>query len=417
MAADRPPLASQLTRPLREFLATEVAGGVVLLGATVVALVWANCPWRSSYRTVWTTPLRIALGRHVIVQDLRHWLNDGLMSVFFLVAGLEIKRELVEGELRDRRRALLPVIAAAGGMAAPALIYLAFNPRGAASHGWGIPMATDIAFALGAVALLGRRVPPSLRLFLLALAIVDDIGALVIIAAFYSTAVSWPALAVAAGLVGVVVLLRAIGVWWTPAYVLVGAGVWLATYDAGVNATVAGVVMGLLAPTAAAFDPERTRVGTVDWLEHVLHPWASFLIVPLFVVANAGVSLGPSSLRGAFSSGVGLGVLFGKVAGKVVGISIAAWLACRLKVAALPDGVRWRQLIGVAAVAGVGFTVSLFFTDLAFASTAIQDQAKVAVLAGSVIAPLLGWLVLSGRRSGTAAQGPQRHADASSQEV
>ena len=404
---------------MREFLATEASGGIVLLGATLAALAWANSPWQDSYRSFWSLNLSVELGGYAIDGALRLWVNEGLMTIFFLVVGLEIRRELSSGELRDRGRAALPVFAAAGGMVVPALLYLAVNTDGPGSRGWGIPMATDIAFALGVVALLGRRVPASLRLFLLTLAVADDLGALVILVAFYSPDVSMRAFVVAVVLVLLIVVLKRVGVRWTPLFVLVGIAIWLALHEAGVNPTLAGVAMGLLAPVVPAL-PEhavatvrheladvssvnaardtarlaREAVSVVEWLEHVLHPWASHVVVPVFALANVGIVIGSDLIDATSTSPVALGVLLGKLVGKSLGITAFTFVACRLGLGALPVGVSWRQIAGIGAVAGIGFTVSLFFVDLSFADPDLQDEAKLAVLVASVAAAVLGALLL-----------------------
>jgi NhaA family Na+:H+ antiporter len=422
MAEERAPaprvlVSSRLPAPLAEFLHLEAAGGIVLVAATVVALVWANSPWQDAYQTLWSTPLDISLGSHSLDLTLQEWVNDGLMAIFFFVVGLEIKRELVEGELKDPRRAALPAIAAVGGMVAPALIYLAITAGGEGTNGWGIPMATDIAMAVGVLSLLGTRVRPSLKLFLLALAIVDDIGAIAVIAVFYSDDVRLDALAAAAGIIVVVALLRRVGVRPIPVYVVLGAALWLALYEAGVHPTIAGVVLGLMAPTRPlrrqedvrdeqlrdVSTPEAARetvvlaresVSVVAWLEHLLHPWTTFAIVPLFALANAGVVLSASALSDALASRITYGVVVGLVVGKLVGISLFAWLAVRFKVGTLPDGVGWPSLVGVAAVAGIGFTVSIFVTGLAFTDPGLQDQAKIGILAASLVAGALGALLV-----------------------
>ncbi len=397
--ASAPTLASAVARPVREFLATEVAGGVVLLGAAVVALVWANSPWQAGYRTLWSTNLSVSVGGYSVDGALRLWVNEGLMTIFFLVVGLEIRRELASGELRDRRRAALPVLAAAGGMLVPALLYLVVNAGGRGARGWGIPMATDIAFSLGVVALLGRRVPSSLRLFLLTLAVADDLGALVVLVAFYSTSVSVRALLVAVALVLLVVVLKRLGLRWAPLFVAVGVAMWLALREAGVNPTLAGVAMGLLAPVEPAL-PERAiatkSVSVVEWLEHLLHPWASYVVVPVFALANVGVVIGADLVESTSRSSVALGILLAKVVGKALGITAFTWIACRLGLGSLPPDVRWRQVVGIGAVAGVGFTISLFFVDLSFADPDLQDEAKLAVLVASTAAAALGALLLRG---------------------
>jgi NhaA family Na+:H+ antiporter len=412
---DRRP-AVRLIRPLQDFLAAEVASGALLVTAAVVALVWANSPWQAAYHRLWETVFVIGFSEHQLALNLRHWVNEGLMTVFFFVVGLEIKRELVEGELRDRRQAVLPAVAAVGGMVVPALLYLAVNPDGQAARGWGIPMATDIAMALGVASLLSRWVPQSLRLFLLTLAIVDDIGAIAVIAVFYSQA-AWPPLIAAVGLIVGVIVLRTMGVQWTGAYAAVGVVLWLALHEAGVHATMAGVAFGLLTPTQPLRRPEfvdaerladittpkaaletatlaRQSVSVVEWLEHALHPWTSFVIVPLFALANVGVPVGVDALGDALRSPVTLGVLLGLVAGKVIGVSSFAWMACRSGLGALPAGVNWRQVMGVAGLAGIGLTVSIFVTGLAFTDSALRNQATIGILVASLVAAGLGALIL-----------------------
>ena len=413
-----PRTGPRFIRPLGDFLHTESAGGVLLVIATVIALVWANSPWQTSYTDFWSTHVAISLGSHTLDLTLQDWINDGLMTLFFFVVGLEIKRELVEGELREPRRAALPAIAAAGGMIVPALIFLAITVGTSASRGWGIPVATDIAMAVGVVSLLGSRVAPSLKLFLLALAIVDDIGAILVIAIFYSHGIHLDALGVAALLVIAVVVARRIGVWYTPLYVVLGLALWLALHESGLHATIDGVILGLMAPTRPIRQREyvdadaltdistaataretatlaRESVSVVEWLEQLLHPWTSFVIVPLFALANAGIPLGATAISDAFSSRVTYGVLVGLVVGKLVGITFFAWLAVRIGAGRLPDGVRRGQIVGVAALGGIGFTVSIFVTGLAFDDAQLIDQAKIGILAASIVAGALGALILT----------------------
>ena len=416
-----PPL--RLPAPLREYLREEAAGGVVLMAAAALALGWANSPWRAAYTALWQTPLAVQLGRFAIEADLRHWVSDGLMTLFFLVVGLEIKRELVAGELRTWRGAALPVVAAAGGMAVPALIYAAANAGGPGAPGWGIPMATDVAFALGVLALLGPRVPAALKVFLLTLAVVDDLGSIAVVALFYSRGVDLGALAVAAGLLALVAVLVRARVWWLPLHAGLGLVLWLALWQAGVSPVLAGVAMGLLTPARPTAPPEvardrggalagelaadphpptlremlREARGTVplaERLAHDLHPVSAFVVVPLFALANAGVSLERGGLA-APGAGAVLGVvLAGRVLGKLAGIVAAAWLAVRLGLAVRPEAVSWAQLAGVATVAGIGFTVPLFVADLAFPDGRLQAPVKLGLLAASVVAGAAGALVL-----------------------
>jgi NhaA family Na+:H+ antiporter len=404
---------------VRQFLDTEASGGVVLLAAAMVALVWANSPWSASYRTLWSTDLTLGLGRYVLVENLQHWVNDALMAVFFLVVGLEIKRELVHGDLRDRRVAAMPMIAAGGGMVVPALLYLLVTAGSGASRGWGIPMATDIAFAIGVMALLGPRVPASLKLFLLTLAIVDDIGAIVVIAVFYAGEIQPEFLLTAATLIGAMLGLRRAGVVWLAPYVVLGSGVWLATQASGVHATIAGVVLGLLTPAQRlvpgavarhwagdlADEPgpaeldaitrlARSAVSPAERLEHLLHPWTSFLIVPLFALANAGVELRGDSFAGQGVARVTAGIVLGLVAGKTLGITAAAWLAVRTGLGRLPEGATWPMVAGIAGLGGIGFTVALFIAELAFTPGPLQDAAKIGVLSASALAAALGATML-----------------------
>jgi NhaA family Na+:H+ antiporter len=413
---------ARFIRPLRDFLRTESAGGAVLVLAAVVALVWANSPWDASYADFWSTDLSITLGSRELDLTLREWVNDGLMVLFFFVVGLEIKRELVEGELREPRRAALPAIAALGGMVVPALLYVAITAGTDAASGWGIPMATDIAIAVGVLSLLGSRVVPSLALFLLALAIVDDIGSILVIAIFYSDGIHTGALALAIGVIGLVVLARVAGVRRVWVYGGLGAIAWLALHESGVHATLVGVAFGLLTPARPVrrreyidadqlldlstvdaahetADLARQSVSVVEWLEHRLHPWTSFVVVPLFALANAGIPLGADATRDALGARVTYGVLAGLVVGKVVGITAFSWLAVRLRAGVLPDSVRWPQLAGVGALGGIGFTVSIFVTGLAFDDPVLQDRAKVGILLASVVSALLGAVVLVRTRS------------------
>jgi NhaA family Na+:H+ antiporter len=414
----------RLIRPLFDFLRTEAAGGLALVAATGVALVWANSPWDESYWDLWSTRLAISVGDRTLDLDLRRWINEGLMAIYFFVVGLEIKRELVEGELRDPRRAALPVIAALGGMVVPAAIYAALNAGSPGADGWGIPMATDIAMAIGVLSLLGDRVSPSLKLFVLALAIVDDIGAIGVIAVFYTENLHGDALLVSILLVAGLALMRRAGVRQVLAYVAVGVALWFFVHESGIHATLAGVVLGLMTPTQPARQHDlidaaeladvssyqaarwtavaaREAVSVVEWLEHLLHPWTSFVIVPLFALANAGVVLSDDTIGDALTSSVSAGVVLGLVLGKTVGITTFSSLAVGLRVARLPNGVSWPEIVAVSALAGIGFTVSLFVAGLAFPeSPAIEEQAKVAILAASLVAALLGagLLLAAGKR-------------------
>ncbi|WP_369055203.1 Na+/H+ antiporter NhaA [Kineococcus terrestris] len=409
-----------VAQPLRRFLATESGGAVLLLTATAAALVWANLPG-SGYEEFWHTEGSVRLGGWELALDLRHWVNDAAMAVFFLVVGLEISREVTVGELRNPRSVVVPVLGALGGLALPALLYLAVNPSGPAAVGWGIPMSTDTAFLVGVLALFGPRCPDQLRLFLLTLAIVDDVGAVTVMAVFYSDEVSLGALAVSAVLVAVLALLRWAGVWQLTPYVLVGIALWLAVYASGVHPTLAGVLVGVLVPAARVSPEQRERVRTYgrallerptpfrarmattaaraavpanDRLQDALHPLSAYVVVPLFGLANAGVVLDGEALRTALTSPVTGGIVLALVVGNGVGISVAAALALRTGLGDLPGRVRYGHLVGGALLAGIGFTISLFITDLAFDDAALRDQAKIGVLAGSLVSAVLGSLAL-----------------------
>ena len=400
MANNQRGRARLLSQTLRRFMELESAGGIVLLGATAVALLWANSPWAEGYDGLWATQVSVNLGPLHFDEDLHAVVNDGFMALFFFVVGLEIKREVVTGELRDPRAVGLPVVAALGGMLVPAAIYGAFNAGGPGSAGWGIPMATDIAFALGVAVLLGDRVPGSLRVFLLTLAIADDIGAILVIAVFYSGGLSWSWLALAVGGLALTAGLRRLGVWYVTAYVVVGVAVWFAMHESGVHATIAGVALGLMTPAR----PRRGEpVPVAERLESSLHPWTSFGVVPVFALANAGVPVGAGALGDALTSPVGLGIVGGLVAGKTLGITLGARVAVRFGLGRLPEGVSWRQLVPVAALAGIGFTVSLFISGLAFDDASLRESATLAILVASVLAAVLGSALA------TAAARPRRH--------
>ncbi len=380
-----------------EFVSVEALGGIALLAATVAALVWANAS-AASYGDVWRTTLTLGIGDASITEDLRHWVNDGLMTLFFFVVALEVKRELVGGALADRKTAVLPVVAALGGMVVPALIFLAVNPSAPARDGWAIPVATDIAFALGVLTLLGSRVRPGLRLFLLTLAIVDDVGAIVVIAVFYSDGVSAPWMGGAAATLLVFFALQRVGLQNPFVYVVPALALWVCMFESGVQATLAGVALGLLAPVARFHGRP-----VIDQVEHHLHPWTSFLVVPVFALANAGVGLGAGAVGDAVSSSVGIGVLLGLSIGKPLGIGLAVGGALLLRLGRLPPDVYPRALVGAAALAGIGFTVSLFIADLSFEGTERLAEAKVAILVASFASAAIGSLLLFRRSTRTVA--------------
>lgn len=400
-------VVTAVASPLRAFLHAESAGGIVLVVAAAAALVWANSPAADGYVQFWQQKITLGGGQASVSHDLRHWVNDGLMVLFFFVIGLEIKRELVVGELRDRRAATLPALAAVGGVVFPALLYLAVVGGGEAGRGWGIPMATDIAFAVGVLALLGRRASTGAKLFLLSVAIVDDILAIGVIAIFYTDRVNlwWLAVAVA-GLLAAAVL-RRLGVSSPWGYVPAGVLVWFATLESGVHATLAGVALGLLTPAR----PVAGR-NVLDDLERSLHPVSAFLVIPVFALANAGVDLRGGALGDAFGQPLTWAVVIGLVLGKVAGIGGVAYLVRRLGWGALPGDMHHREILGAAALGGIGFTVSLFITDLAFTDAALIGQAKVGILTASAVAAVAGAALLLTAPAGTAARTPSsRHDD------
>lgn len=408
-APSGPTAASE--RSLLAFLRTEVGGASLLLVATIVALAWANSPWSASYVDLWATELKLGFGDVAIEHDLAHWVNDGLMALFFFVVGLEVRRELAFGDLRNPRVAAIPAIAALAGMAVPALLFTAINAGGDGAHGWGIVMATDIAFVLGAMALLGPRVSAGTRLFLLTLAIVDDIGAIAVIAIFYAGAIELAWLAAAVAIVVVAVLLIRFGDarrprgWGWPFYLVVGLLLWVATMESGIHPTIAGVVMGLIVVVRPRADGAAGRDAPTpnERFQAAIHPWSSFVVIPLFALANAGVSLGDGVFSRALSSPVTLGVIVGLVLGKLLGVSLSTLLAVRFGGGRLPTGMRPRHAFGAGGLAGIGFTVSLFVADLAFDDPQLRDEAKIGVLMASVIAVVLGSLLFSRERRPPAA--------------
>jgi NhaA family Na+:H+ antiporter len=417
----------------------------VLIVSTLAALVCANTGVADAYHRLWETHLALSLGGHGLDHTLRGWINDALMAVFFFLVGLEIKREVLVGELASARRAALPIAGALGGMLVPALVFAALNLGGAGEKGWGIPMATDIAFALGVLALMGDRAPAPLKVFLAALAIADDIGAVLVIALFYTAVIDVHALLLGFGLLAALAAFNRLGARRPYVYLLLGLGVWLCFLKSGVHATVAGVLVAMTIPArtridtgefsdrgrrilhafdaagpeganiltnrgqqAAILELERTAEAAqapLQWIEHALQPWVSFVIIPLFAFANAGVEL-RGELAGAFASPVTVGVLLGLVIGKPLGITLFAWIATRLRIAALPEGCRWRALHAVSWLGGIGFTMSLFVTGLAFADDARVTDAKVGIFAASVAAALAGWLLLRREQPSRAGEVP-----------
>ncbi|MDQ3366813.1 MAG: Na+/H+ antiporter NhaA [Myxococcota bacterium] len=430
-------MARAVFRPLERFLHIEAASGMILVIAAAIALAWANSPWAASYSALWEAPIKLGIGGSGIEFSIRFFVNDVLMAIFFFVVGLEIRREMHAGELSDLRRAALPIAAAIGGMVVPALIYLAFNPSGPASSGWGVPMATDIAFAVGVLALLGSRVPPSLRVFLLALAIIDDIGAILVIAVFYSSGIELTGLGVALLGIGTILGLQRLGVRKVSMYVVPAVVVWAGVYSAGIHPTIAGVIVGLLTPAVAWYGPDRfveaarkhlgriagstqqkalasdllepmtslrrsqrEVLSPVERIESAMHPWVAFGIMPVFALANAGVNVGDAALGAMPLVAVGIGA--GLVGGKLVGVVGASMLAVKLGIASLPRGATWRGISVVGLVAGIGFTMALFIAELAFAGRPeLHGVAKIGVLLASAVAAVatlvMGRLLLDAR--------------------
>jgi NhaA family Na+:H+ antiporter len=437
VAREHPPV-ERIVRPFQDFARKQSSGGILLIVATAVALVWANSPWGESYAALWHTKLTVGVGDASISKDLTHWVNDGLMAVFFFVVGLEIKREILVGELSSARNAALPVAAALGGAVAPALIYSAINAGGEGAAGWGIPMATDIAFVLGVLALLGDRAPLGLKVFITALAIVDDILAVLVIALFYTSEISWSALGFGVAFLAALVVANLIGVGRTIVYAVLGAGLWLCFLLSGVHATIAGVLLALTVPAVSFMDPgaflERGRYvldrfeeageqgenvlaneerqaalhalnhaayklePPLHELEHALHPWVAFAIMPLFAFANAGVTLG-GGIAETLTSPVTLGIAAGLVFGKQLGITLFAWLAVKSGISELPEGTSWRHVYGAGWLAGIGFTMSLFISDLAFSDGSLVETAKLGILLASLVAGVVGWAIIRGASS------------------
>ncbi|MCW3026127.1 MAG: nhaA, partial [Solirubrobacterales bacterium] len=418
--AGRTAWARNLAAPVRDFLGTETGSAIVLLAAAVVALIWANAPWSSSYETLWTTKLTITIGGGGISADLRHWVNEGLMTFFFLVVGLEAKRELDLGELRERRRLAVPLFAAIGGMTVPIAIYLAFNAGGPGAKGWGAAMSTDTAFALGALALFTPRAATRLRVFLLTLAVVDDLCALLVIAIAYTTRVSVVALAVAVALFGLLLALRYAPEWRRQLSVVVGVALWVAMFKSGIDPVVSGLAAGL---ATSAYPPSRddlerattlarsfreqptpelarsaqrgvqSAISPNERLQYGLHPWSSYVIVPLFALANAGVHVTGRLMEDAMRSPITLGILVGYVVGKPLGIFWGSWIATRPTLHGPRSPLSTPLLAAGGAFAGIGFTVSLLIADRAFTGERL-DEAKLGALGSVILAPLIGWAVL-----------------------
>jgi len=422
-----------IVKPFQEFAHGAASGGIVLLVCTIIALIWANSPWRESYHDLWQAKLTVAIGGFELSSSLHHWINDGLMVIFFFVVGLEIKREVLAGELSSFRKAMLPIAAAVGGMVVPALIYASLNFGRPEITGWGIPMATDIAFALGVLALLGDAVPLSLKVFLTALAIVDDLGAVLVIALFYTSDLNLTALLLGAAVLGAMFLLNVLGVRSPLVYFIFGVGLWLCFLTSGVHATIAGVLAAMAIPARTLIDEEtyvkrvRFLVGEIEhpdarqspeeararvWalasnleqeseclqpplhrLEHAWHPWQAFFIMPVFALANAGIEIGGDFL-GTLAERAALGVILGLVVGKQVGVTLFSWMVVKMGWASLPTGVTWKQIYGVSWLAGIGFTMSLFIANLAFQDEEHLLMAKGGILVASLLAGVAGYFLL-----------------------
>jgi len=423
----------KLTFSIQEFLHQEASGGILLIIATVIALVWANSPFAESYHHLWHTYLTIDLGGMGLKYSLHHWINDGLMVIFFFVVGLEIKRELLVGELSSVKKAALPIAAALGGMIFPALIYVLFNSGTEGASGWGIPMATDIAFVVGILALLGKRVPLALKIFILALAIVDDLGAVLVIAIFYTSNISYTSLLIGGGFLALLIIMNRMGVRNLLLYTLVGVALWLAFLKSGVHATVAGVLLAFTIPVSSRINTKKfknetevllkdfddagehgdnvltnsERLVIIDQIEnncekiltplqrfeHGLHPWVAFFIMPIFALANAGVTIG-EGLGAALINPVSIGIILGLFIGKQIGIFSFSYLAVKFKIASVPEGVSWMKIYAASILAGIGFTMSLFIANLAFDTAELLDIAKVGILAASLISGVVGFLIL-----------------------
>ncbi|HMB91188.1 MAG TPA: Na+/H+ antiporter NhaA [Rhodothermales bacterium] len=421
-----------LLRPFQTFFQTSASGGVILMVCALAALVLANSPWADAYFDIWQTIVTVGAGSFAISKPLLLWINDGLMAIFFFVVGLEIKREVLVGELSSAKQMALPLAAALGGMVVPALLYLTLNAGTPTSSGWGIPMATDIAFALGVLALLGTRAPLALKIFLTALAIVDDLGAVLVIAFFYTSKLSLTALGVAGVVFLILMAMNRARVQRTAVYVVLGIILWVAFLKSGVHATIAGVLLAMTIPARRRIDApvfyERVKAMMVEFaedlkpgrtepttdqrdaiqtievaceavetplarMEHALHGWVAFGIMPIFALANAGVALS-GDLGAMLTSSVSLGIILGLFFGKQIGVLFFSWLAIKLGWAERPAGVTWRQLYGVSLLTGIGFTMSLFIANLAFVDAAVLDAAKVGIFAASLIAGVAGWAML-----------------------
>lgn len=427
-----PPI-EKILRPFQAFLHAEASGGILLLICTVIALVWANSPFAESYFHLWHTYISIHIDNFSLNYSLHHWINDGLMAIFFFVVGLEIKREFLVGELSSGQKAALPVAGALGGMIFPALLYAVFNAGSEGSSGWGIPMATDIAFVIGILALLGPKVPIALKVFVIALAIADDIGAVLVIAIFYTSDISFLSLFVGAGFILLLITANLLGIKNLLIYTILGIGLWFAFLFSGVHATVAGVLLAFTIPAtsrinskefmeegekllkdfdeageevestftneerliaAQALEANCEKVMTpLSRFESGLHPWVSFFIMPVFALANAGVTIGEDFIT-SLTNPISIGIITGLFFGKQIGIFIFSWIAIKLKIAIKPKDVGWAKIYAAGILAGIGFTMSLFIANLAFSEASLLDTSKVGILSASLISGVIGFFVL-----------------------
>lgn len=425
----------QIVKPAQRFFKKEATGSLLLIATTIAALVWGNSAAFESYYHLWHADISFSFGRSVISKSLFHWVNDGLMALFFFTVGLEIKRELLVGELSTPRKALFPVFAAIGGMVFPGAIYAAINFGSPSSAGWGIPMATDIAFALGAIAIFGKKLPLGLRIFVAAFAIADDLGAVLVIALFYTNEIVWSNLAFCGVLVVLLGICNFLWVRSTLVYAMLGILIWLAVLGSGIHATAAGVLVSFFIPAQGKYDTDRfvqnvrerldvfqcaeqscgfsillnqEHLNAIQGLEmdcrdvetplqrmlHMLHPWVAFLILPVFALGNAGLNFGEIHLSEALTSRVSLGIILGLFVGKPIGITLLSYLSVKLKVAILPEGIRWPHIFGASVLGGIGFTMSLFISGLSFTAPELLNYSKVAILAASVLSALVGILFL-----------------------
>ncbi len=434
-----PPIQKVLT-PFQNFFSTQASGGIVLFIAAIAAIIWANSPWGDTYYDIWHIHLKLGIENFMIDKPLELWINDGLMAIFFFVVGLEIKRELIIGELSNLKQASLPIVAAIGGMIVPALIFVAFNTGSDSMSGWGIPMATDIAFALGVLALLGKRIPIGLKVFLTALAIVDDLGAVLVIAIFYTDQLSIGMLLLGNGLLLVSLALSLLHVRSPLVYGLLGIVIWVAFLQSGVHATIAGVLLALTIPGKARINSKSfiTRskniiseletnceigdmvptskefnsgvfelesncekvLAPMQRIEHFLTPWVAYFIMPVFALANAGLVI-DAELVGLFFNPITLGIIFGLFIGKQIGVTLFSWIAIKLKISALPENVDWRMIYGVSCLAGIGFTMSLFISNLAYGANLYGQEAKLGILVASLLSGIFGALVLRTKKKDT----------------